>query len=51
MRYKMPAAARVMSVALAQLAALLAGSAFAQPREWLPSWNDGAAKTSIVAFV
>jgi len=50
MRYKLPAAAHMMGVALAQIV-VLTGSAVAQPRDWLPSWNAGAAKTSIVAFV
>ncbi len=38
-------------VAVVVHAALLAGAAVAQPRDWLPSWNDGAAKNAIVAFV
>jgi phosphoserine phosphatase len=50
MRYDMLTVARAFGAALAQIA-ILTGSAVAQPRDWLPSWNDGAAKSAIVAFV
>jgi phosphoserine phosphatase len=40
----------VSAVALVQIAALT-GSAIAQPRDWLLSWNEGTAKSSIIAFV
>jgi phosphoserine phosphatase len=32
-------------------ATVVTGGAAAQTRDWLPSWNDGAAKTAIVTFV
>jgi phosphoserine phosphatase len=45
-----PLSVRVLGAALVQTA-LLASAAVGQSRDWLPSWNDGAAKGAIVAFV
>jgi hypothetical protein len=48
-RAEMPAAFRATATALCAL--LVCASAMAQPADPLPSWNDGAARARIVAFV